>query len=256
MLLCVTNLPSHISFCIVQVMYDQSQRAAKLKMYTGVSLAWWHSYKWATTKIMQVFGKDIIGPMFHHLFPNKEFSVAKMKLPALTTYLTFIRLAYPAFKEQLHTATGRADLTVRQQTVLQNMTDLVEFFIPVVSLLFAACAYLCSCLATVLVVRLSTLRGNYTYPDFVYKKKKTTTLLFASSCCAPHVPQQFFVHFLFACSGKRSTILMTPLTFVLLTGSRLLPAPQEKGYHKNYPCTLPSLAGVYHVEGIQVSSPR
>jgi hypothetical protein len=86
---------------------------------------------------MQVFGKDIIGPMFHHLFPNKEFSVAKMKLPALTTYLTFIRLAYPAFKEQLHTATGRADLTVRQQTVLQNMTDLVEFFIPVVSLLFA-----------------------------------------------------------------------------------------------------------------------
>lgn len=118
------------------------------------------------------------------------------------------------------------------------------------------CAYLCSCLATVLVVRLSTLRGNYTYPDFVYKKKKTTTLLFASSCCAPHVPQQFFVHFLFACSGKRSTILMTPLTFVLLTGSRLLPAPQEKGYHKNYPSTLPSLAGVYHVEGIQVSSPR
>jgi hypothetical protein len=236
-------------------MYDQSQRAAKLKMYTGVSLAWWHSYKWATTKIMQVFGKDIIGPMFHHLFPNKEFSVAKMKLPALTTYLTFIRLAYPAFKEQLHTATGRADLTVRQQTVLQNMTDLVEFFIPVVSLLFAVliCAVVLQpflSYASQLCVGIIPIQILFT------KKKKTTTLLFASSCCAPHVPQQFFVHFLFACSGKRSTILMTPLTFVLLTGSRLLPAPQEKGYHKNYPSTLPSLAGVYHVEGIQVSSPR
>ena len=113
-------------------MYDQSHRAIKLRTYTGVSLAWWHSYKWATTKIMQVFGKDIIAPMFHHLFPNKEYAVAKMKLPAMATYLTFIRLAYPSFKQQLDTAAARADLTARQQAVLGNMTDLVEFFIPVV----------------------------------------------------------------------------------------------------------------------------
>ena len=122
-------------------MYDQSHRARKLRTYTGVSLAWWHSYKWATTKVMQVFGKDIIAPMFHHMFPEREYSVAKMKLPAMATYLSLIRLAYPSFQLQLRNARAREDLTARQQVVLGNITDLIEFFIPVVLivlLLFSA----------------------------------------------------------------------------------------------------------------------
>lgn len=83
---------------------------------------------------MQVFGKDIIAPMFHHMFPEREYAVAKMKLPSMSTYLTLIRLAYPSFKKQLRIATAREDLTARQQAVLRNITDLVEFFIPVVLL--------------------------------------------------------------------------------------------------------------------------
>ena len=74
-------------------MYDRSGAALRLRKYMGVSLAWWHSHKWATKKIMQVFGKDLIAPMFHHLFPDREYAPEKMKLPAQHNYLTFIRLA-------------------------------------------------------------------------------------------------------------------------------------------------------------------
>lgn len=116
----------------VQVMYDRSGAAVQLRKYMGLSLAWWHSYKWATKKIMQVFGKDIIAPMFHHLFPDREYAPDKMKLPAMTTYLSYIRLAYPSFRDELAISLSRRDLTARQSHVLQNLSDLCEFFIPAV----------------------------------------------------------------------------------------------------------------------------
>lgn len=119
-------------------MYDQSDRAHNLRKYTGVSLAWWHSYKWATAKIMVVFGKDFIGPMFHQLFPTKEYAPTKMKLPAMTTYLSYIRLAYPSFRQQLLDLLGRGDLSVRQRTYLTNLRDLCEYFIPVVTVLLVS----------------------------------------------------------------------------------------------------------------------
>jgi hypothetical protein len=119
-------------------MYDQSDRAYNLRKYTGVSLAWWHSYKWATAKIMVVFGKDFIGPMFHQLFPTKEYAPTKMKLPAMTTYLSYIRLAYPSFRQQLLDLLGRGDLSVRQRTYLTNLRDLCEYFIPVVTVLLVS----------------------------------------------------------------------------------------------------------------------
>ena len=119
-------------------MYDQSDRAYNLRKYTGVSLAWWHSYKWATAKIMVVFGNDFIGPMFHQLFPTKEYAPTKMKLPAMTTYLSYIRLAYPSFRQQLLDLLGRGDLSVRQRTYLTNLRDLCEYFIPVVTVLLVS----------------------------------------------------------------------------------------------------------------------
>lgn len=118
-------------------MYDDSDRAYNLRKYTGVSLAWWHSFKWATAKIMVVFGKDIIAPMFHHLFPTSEYAPAKMKLPAMTTYLSYIRLAYPSFRQQLLDLRARGDLSDRQEIWLDNLKDLCEYFIPVVRIFTA-----------------------------------------------------------------------------------------------------------------------
>ncbi len=113
-------------------MYDTSGAGAKLRHYTSVTLSWWHSYKWTTMMIMKVFGPDVIGPMFHHLFPGREYDVGKMSHTARSTYITYIRLAYPKFKSELVKAMEKTDVPKKQKILLGNISDLCEHFIPAV----------------------------------------------------------------------------------------------------------------------------
>lgn len=113
-------------------MYDRNGAAINLRNFTSVSLAWWHNYKWATGRIMVVFGNDFIGPMFHHLFPDRNYDTHKMSMSAKATYLQYIRLAYPHFKDKLDLALQRGDLTLKRRAILQNLSDLCAYFIPVV----------------------------------------------------------------------------------------------------------------------------
>ena len=117
------------------MMYDKRQGGKRFRERCSVSLAWWHSFKWTTKAIMTVFSNDIIAPLFHYLFPTNQFSADKMKLTSQTTFLTYIRLAYPLFKIELTEAVNRVGLTVRQKTLLDNMYSLCEFFIPTVRIL-------------------------------------------------------------------------------------------------------------------------
>ena len=114
------------------MMYDRNGAAHNFKQFTSVSLAWWHNYKWATGRIMVVFGNDFIGPMFHHLFPDRNYDTHKMSLSAKATYLQYIRLAYTQFKPKLDQSLQREDLTTKNRTILQNLSDLCAYFIPVV----------------------------------------------------------------------------------------------------------------------------
>lgn len=100
----------------------------------GWSLAWWHNYKWASYRIMLVFGVDFIGPLFHRLFPDRNFDVRKMSVPSITAVFNYIRLSYPAVKSDLDAAIrlGHAVLP-NQMVLLQNLRDLFEYFIPTVS---------------------------------------------------------------------------------------------------------------------------
>ena len=103
-----------------------------MRKYMAVSLAWWHTYKWSTLLTMKLFSCDFIGPWFHHLFPDRSFNVDYLKLPKATTYLTWIRLAYPSFRSKLNESLEKNDLNNRQKTLLTNLKDLCEYFIPVV----------------------------------------------------------------------------------------------------------------------------
>ena len=105
---------------------------SELRRYTGVSLAWWHSFKWCTKMIMQVFANDFIAPMFHFMFPTREYSVKKQRHTPNMVYLSYIRLAYPLFKEELAVALGQSTLAVRKKVLLQNLQSLCEYFIPAV----------------------------------------------------------------------------------------------------------------------------
>jgi hypothetical protein len=117
------------------MMYDRDGAAINLRRLTSLSLAWWHNYKWATGRIMVVFGNDFIGPMFHHLFPDRNYDTHKMSHTAKVTYLSYIRLAYARFKPKLDQALLRGDLTTKRRTILQNLSDMCTYFIPVVILL-------------------------------------------------------------------------------------------------------------------------
>jgi hypothetical protein len=81
---------------------------------------------------MQVFANDFIAPMFHFMFPTREYSVKKQRHTANMVYLSYIRLAYPSFKDQLNTALADQTMDPRKKVLLKNLQSLCEYFIPAV----------------------------------------------------------------------------------------------------------------------------
>ena len=113
-------------------MYDRTNCGQNLRRFTAVNLAPWHNYKWASYQIMRVFGRDFIGPFFHALFPDVAFDTNKMRFPAVCTLLSYMRLAYPQFRERLIIARQQPAVNNRALSLLDNMWSMFEFFIPVV----------------------------------------------------------------------------------------------------------------------------
>ena len=108
----------------------------------GWSLAWWHNYKWATYRIMSVFAVDFIAPLFHTLFPDRQFNVKMMSVPSATAILSYIRLSYPKVKPELDAAILQGNRVHPSQMILVlNLRDLFEYFIPTVNFLSLAYIY-------------------------------------------------------------------------------------------------------------------
>jgi hypothetical protein len=114
------------------MMYDSSGCMFKFRSYTSVHLAWWHNYKWCTKKIMEVFADDFMAGLFHTLFPAHKFIVKYMSHTTISTYLSYVRLAFPSFRDQLNTAMNDVSITGQYKVVLTNLFYLCEYFIPVV----------------------------------------------------------------------------------------------------------------------------
>ena len=114
--------------------YDQNDAGKHLRKYTGWSLAWWHNYKWATYRILLVFGPDFLGPLFHRIFPDRQFDCRKMSVPSATAVLSYVRLSYSNVRADLDAAIklGNA-VPPNQMIMLMNLRDLFEYFIPTVS---------------------------------------------------------------------------------------------------------------------------
>lgn len=129
----------HVYTTHTQIMYDGSGCGVKFRKFAGVGLAWWHSYKWCTKYIMKVFASDFIVPFIHYMFPTRTIKLDSMDHTNHVAYLTYIRLSYPRWKGELAAALARPMLNPRQRTLLTNMKDLCEYFIPVVCLNEPAC---------------------------------------------------------------------------------------------------------------------
>jgi hypothetical protein len=79
--------------------------------------------------IMKIFAPDFIARYFHHFHPESSYSYEKIRLSGHSTYLTYMRLAYPGIRVQLDAALKTPKLTTRQKVLLTNMQDMFEFFI-------------------------------------------------------------------------------------------------------------------------------
>jgi len=114
------------------MMYDASGCMHKFRTHTSVHLAWWHNYKWCSRKVMEIFADDFLAGVFHNLFPAHKFKINYMSHTTVSTYLSFVRLSYPIFREQLNAALANPEVEGQPKIVLTNLLYLCEYFIPVV----------------------------------------------------------------------------------------------------------------------------
>ena len=160
-----------------------------------MSLAWWHNYKWATKMICKVFSSDFFVPLYHHLFPDRQCNIAMLSHTSIVTFCNYIRLAYPTFREQLRQSlTGQ--LSTRQRVLLTNLTDLCEFFIPVVSFIYIIV------IVVILCVFVLYLFFGCVYIDVYYNMLLGLSIIFICICMY--------------------CILFNFVTYNLCTGPRLL----------------------------------
>ena len=115
-----------------QVMYDKSDSGIHLRKYVHASLALWHNYKWASAKVLQVFGRDFIAPLFHQLFPDRSIDISSMSHSMVTTLLSYMRLSFSSFRDVLRIQYENTNPGSLKWTQLNNLWHLLEYFIPVV----------------------------------------------------------------------------------------------------------------------------
>lgn len=113
-------------------MYDRSGHGRYLRKYVHLSLALWHNFKWASSRIIQVFGRDFIAPLFHQIWPDRTIDIKNMSHSATTTILSYMRLSYPSFKSELKEQMQTENLSNPKTILLRNLWYLMEYFIPVV----------------------------------------------------------------------------------------------------------------------------
>ena len=113
-------------------MYDKSNSGIHLRKYVHASLALWHNYKWASAKLLQVFGRDFIAPLFHQIFPDRSIDISSMSHSMISTLLSYMRLSFPSFRDDLKNQYENANHGSLKWTQLNNMWHLLEYFIPVV----------------------------------------------------------------------------------------------------------------------------
>jgi hypothetical protein len=89
--------------------------------------------KIAFEKLFDVFLPFFWAPAIHCLAPNSPVFRKGMKLQKLIAFFLQVAHAYPSFKSKLALALSNQQLNQNQMNILQNLSDVFEFFLPVVS---------------------------------------------------------------------------------------------------------------------------
>jgi hypothetical protein len=108
-------------------------------MCLGLEL--WHTFKIGTKLIYQAFALTVFAPLFHHLCPGNSFMLHATvnSMPKMHFMMTGLRMAFTIrrrkqFKELLETTKDSdSTRTKSQRSILRNIMDLLQFYIPAVS---------------------------------------------------------------------------------------------------------------------------
>jgi hypothetical protein len=113
-------------------MYDKTGVGARMRKYVFLNLGLWHTYKHISLLTWRKFGPSVLAGLWHNLWPDSIF-FKKPRLQSVTEIFTYLRLAYPSFKDQLQKAIDDDKTNLQSRICLQNIKDLCEYYIPVVS---------------------------------------------------------------------------------------------------------------------------
>ena len=116
-----------------QMMYDMSGGGLKLRTFTSVGLAWWHSYKHGVGSIWKAFANTIWGPLWQRLYPGATFYSKARSPQEGSIHLLYMMKAYPMFRSLLEEALLDGDVNEAGKSMLKNIQFLCEYAIPVVA---------------------------------------------------------------------------------------------------------------------------
>lgn len=122
-----------------QFLFDPSKCMENMHKWFACFLPWWHSYKFASNQIWKRH-EQFTRPWQQHLFPgNKWFKTPTTHTGTVGAYL-FFRKAWPKVR-RLWTFHNNKAVEAKNEVgivSMQNLRDMMEYFIPVVSLIYFA----------------------------------------------------------------------------------------------------------------------
>jgi hypothetical protein len=112
-------------------MYDPSKAGSDLRHRAAAVLGFWHPLKQMMLLLWRRFASCFFAPLLHSLVPGSRFH-EKPQLVKLHAVFTYLRLAYPSIRERLHSLREDKTLSVASRSLVINLIDVFEFYIPMV----------------------------------------------------------------------------------------------------------------------------
>jgi hypothetical protein len=96
-------------------------------------LGTWHILKQGHAVVWALGSKTFFQPLFLALVPGAKWFNKGIKLRSQMNWMSYARLSYPGFKQQLKDALAHPMINHKSRVILQNLQTLMEVCIPIVS---------------------------------------------------------------------------------------------------------------------------
>jgi len=116
----------------LQLLYNPANDLAFYRTNFAVVLGTWHPYKVANESLFFAFLPSFLGRAYHAIFPQMKV-VGNPQLVHLENFVNILSCAYPTFRPNLIDLVRRTAPNSPFLSVVQNLYDLFEVFLPIVS---------------------------------------------------------------------------------------------------------------------------